>query len=73
VLRTKTEVEAYMAGSVITVGDLLRLQVGDIVRLDNNVVDESCITLAVNNKPKFKAKQGRVGKKQAIQIVSRFC
>ncbi|MBI5117006.1 flagellar motor switch protein FliM [Candidatus Poribacteria bacterium] len=72
VMRTRTQVEAYMAGSVIAVSDLLKLQVGDIVRLDNNVIDESCITLAINGMPKFSAKQGRVGNRQAIQVVNRL-
>jgi len=70
--RTSAAVEACMVGSVTTVKDLLRLQVGDIVRLDNSVADESSITVSVSGKPKFKAKQGRIGNKQAIQIVSRI-
>ena len=61
-----------MVGSVINVGDLLRLQVGDIVRLDNSVADESSITVSICTKPKFRAKQGRIGNKQAIQIISRI-
>ncbi|GAB4346990.1 MAG: flagellar motor switch protein FliM [Candidatus Abyssubacteria bacterium] len=72
ILRTNAKLDAYLAGSVITVRDLLRLQVGDIVRLDNAVADESCITVSVCGKPKFRAKQGRLGNKQAIQIVSRI-
>jgi len=72
ILGIKTNVEASMTGSTISVGDLLRLQRGDIVRLDNSVADESSITISVCGKPKFKAKQGRLGNKQAIQIVSRL-
>ena len=72
ITRAKASVEADMVGSVINVGDLLRLQVGDIVRLDNSVADESSITVNVCKKPKFKAKQGRIGNKQAIQIISRI-
>ncbi len=70
--RAKTSLEAYLAGSVITVRDLLRLQVGDIVRLDNSVNDEESVTISVSGKPKFKAKQGRIGNKQAIQITGRL-
>jgi flagellar motor switch protein FliM len=69
--RSKATVEASMVGSVISVNDLLKLQVGDIVRLDNSVADESSITVNVCGKPKFKAKQGRIGNKQAIQIISK--
>lgn len=70
--RSKATVEACMMGSVISVNDLLKLQVGDIVRLDNSVADESSITVNVCGKPKFKAKQGRIGNKQAIQIISKI-
>jgi flagellar motor switch protein FliM len=72
IARTKAKVEASMTGSVIAVGDLLKLQVGDIVRLENSVADENSITVSVCGIPKFKAKQGRAGNKQAIQIVSRL-
>ncbi len=72
VLRANARVEVYMAGSTISVRDLLRLQVGDIVRLDNSVHEESCITLSVCGKPKFVAKQGRIGNRQAIQILARL-
>jgi flagellar motor switch protein FliM len=72
ILRARGKVEVSMTGSTVPVGDLLKLQLGDIVRLDNSVADESCITVSVCGKPKFKAKQGRLGNKQAIQIVSRL-
>lgn len=71
VMRAGAAVEASMVGSLISVADLLRLQVGDIVRLDNSVADESSVTVTVCGKPKFRAKQGRIGNKQAIQIISR--
>ncbi len=72
VMHANANVEAYMAGSAISVRDLLRLQTGDIVRLDNSVAEESCVTVSVSGKPKFRAKQGRIGNKQAIQIVARL-
>jgi len=72
VLCTDAKLEALMTGSTITVKDLLRLQVGDIVRLDNSVEDEESVTLTVCGKPKFTGKQGRVGSRQAIQIVARL-
>jgi flagellar motor switch protein FliM len=68
----KACVEASMTGSAISVGDLLRLQKGDIIRLDNSIADESSITISVFGKPKFRAKQGRINNKQAIQIVTRL-
>lgn len=72
VLQTRTGLEACLAGSSISVGDLLNMQIGDIVRLDNSVVDESCITVYVGGKAKFRAKQGRIGNRQAIKILSRL-
>jgi len=72
VLCTEAKLEALMVGSTITVKDLLKMQLGDIVRLDNNVEDESCVTINVCGKPKFAGKQGRVGNRQAIQIVARL-
>jgi flagellar motor switch protein FliM len=72
VMRSKTKVIAEMVGSVISVRDLLKMQVGDIVRLDNNATDESCVTVKVGDRSKFKAKQGRIGSKQGIQIVARL-
>ncbi len=72
ITRATVSVEASMIGSLISVSDLLKLQVGDIVRLDNSVADESSVTVHVCGKPKFKAKQGRIGNKQAIQIISRI-
>ncbi|RJP22005.1 MAG: flagellar motor switch protein FliM [Candidatus Abyssobacteria bacterium SURF_5] len=72
VFRASTSVEAYLSGSSIYVHDLLNLQVGDIIRLDNSTADESCITICVGGKQKFKAKQGRIGSRQAFQIVTRI-
>ncbi len=72
VTRSTARAEANMVGSRISVADLLKLQVGDIVRLDNSVADESSVTVHVCGKPKFKAKQGRIGNKQALQIISRI-
>ncbi len=72
ILGIKANIEASMTGSTISVGDLLRLQKGDIIRLDNSVAEESSITISVFGKPKFTAKQGRLGSKQAIQIVRRL-
>ena len=66
------KVEAIMTGSAITVEDLLKLQVGDIIRLSNSVADENCVTVSVCGRPKFAARQGRIGSKQAVQIAERI-
>lgn len=72
VCRANVYMEAFLSGSSISVTDLLSLQVGDIVRLDNSIADESSVTICVGGKQKFKAKQGRIGNRQAFQIVSRI-
>ncbi len=72
VLRAHTSVEAFLSGSSISVQDLLGLQVGDIIRLDNSLADESCVTVCIGGRPKFRAKQGCIGKRPAFQIISRI-
>jgi flagellar motor switch protein FliM len=72
IYRTTARLEAFLSGSSISVQDLLSLQKGDIVRLDNSIAEESCVTISVGGKPKFKAKQGKVGNRQAFQIVNRI-
>jgi flagellar motor switch protein FliM len=72
VMHARVNVDASLKGSAISVRDLLRLREGDIVRLDNSIAEENCVTINVCGIPKFKARQGRTGNKQAIQVVSRL-
>ncbi len=69
VLRPATlPVTAYLGGSRLSVRELLSLQKGDILQLDNLV--SSYATVNVGNRKKFYAKPGRVGDKSAVQIMS---
>lgn len=50
-----------------TVGDVLSLQAGDVIRLEHRVKDP--LTVRVQHIPKFQAQVGRQGKQCAIKIV----
>jgi len=63
-------VTAYLGGSHISVRELLALRRGDTLRLDNNVGDQERIIVSVNGQAKYYAKIGRLGAKEALQIVS---
>jgi len=69
VLRRATlPVTAYLGGSRLSVRQLLSLQEGDILQLDNLVSGHA--TVNVGNGKKFYAKPGRVGDKSAVQVMS---
>jgi flagellar motor switch protein FliM len=70
--KANVKVDAFLSGSSISIHDLLRLQVGDVIRLDNRAADENCVTIYVGGKPKFKAKEGTFGNRQAFQVVARI-
>jgi len=60
-------VDACIGSAVISVRDLMELQVGDILQLDTSVRDH--VEVRVGNMPKFLGKPGKVGNKSAVQIV----
>jgi flagellar motor switch protein FliM len=64
------EVRAILGRAEIPVRDLLRLKIGDLVRLDNSVGDPIC--LQVEGQTKFSARLGRVGKKCGLKIESQI-
>ena len=70
VLRSTVPVTAYLGGSKLSVRELLSIQEGDILQLDNLV--SGYVAVNVGDKKKFYAKPGRVGDKSAVQIVSRI-
>ncbi|HOZ71441.1 MAG TPA: flagellar motor switch protein FliM [Spirochaetales bacterium] len=55
----------------VTVGDVLNLNLGDIVRLHNVKVDDPMV-LNVGNKKKFLCRPGVIGKKMAVQITKKL-
>ena len=67
-MRTPLLVTAYLGGSKLSVRELLSLQEGDILQLDNLVSGYASVN--AGNRKKFYAKPGRVGDKSAVQIVS---
>ncbi|MEW6661751.1 MAG: flagellar motor switch protein FliM [Bacillota bacterium] len=52
----------------LTVRDFLRLQVGDVVPLDNVIGND--LELEVEGKPKFKVQPGLLGQKIAVQVTA---
>lgn len=69
VCSAKVTVTAYLGGSRICVSDLLALHRGDTLRLDNSIQDQERVVVSVGGRPKFYGKLGRVGQKEAIQIL----
>jgi len=65
----KLPVVVYLGNATLTVGELLNLKRGDIIRLDNPV--NSDLLVKVNGIPKFYAKPGLKGKKIALMITSK--
>ncbi len=63
-------VTAYLGGSKISVRELLALRRGDTLRLDNHVRDQERVIISVGGKPKYYARIGRLGGKEALQIVA---
>jgi len=59
-------------GSInVPIRDVLNLQVGDVVRLNNVRVGEP-LTLSVGNQKKFYCQPGVVGKKMAVQVIGKI-
>lgn len=55
----------------ITVGDVLNLKEGDVIKLDSKITNH--LKVSVEGKPKFSGKLGLFSKKKAIQITSLIC
>lgn len=52
--------------AVVTVGELLDLSMGDVIRLDTRTADS--LSVRVGEKAKFRAKPGRLGSRLAVEI-----
>lgn len=52
--------------AVVTVGELLDLSMGDVIRLDTRTTD--LLSVRVGEKAKFRAKPGRLGSRLAVEI-----
>ncbi len=55
----------------VPIRDVVGLRVGDVVRLVNTKITDP-LTLAIGNKKKFFCQPGVVGKKMAIQVISKI-
>ncbi|MGM0471497.1 MAG: flagellar motor switch protein FliM [Bacillota bacterium] len=64
--KAELPIEANLGTTEITVADLLDLQIGDVIKLDQQTADE--VAVEIGNKEKFKGKPGVVGSKLAIEI-----
>ena len=60
------EMKAYLAETSITVGDLLSLKEGDILRTDKRTKEEALLT--IRGKPKFRARLGKHRGNMALMI-----
>jgi flagellar motor switch protein FliM len=63
----KVPIAACLGRASITVSEMLELQTGDVIKLDEHAFDP--LTVVIGNSPKFHAIPGLVGKNYAIQIV----
>jgi len=66
--KAKIPLVAELGTTVLSVQDLLQLQVGDVVSLDSNVKKE--LNVKIGSRTKFKARPGVVDKKISVQITS---
>ncbi len=62
----KIPIEVFLAGTQLTVQELLELSIGDVVKLDRHAHEDLLVN--VNHCPKFYGRPGRVKDKVAIYI-----
>jgi len=65
------ELIAELGSMEITVRDVLNLQKGDIIKLENTKIDDNMI-LKIGNRRKFYARPGVVGNRMAVQVTGRI-
>lgn len=68
--RITAPVKVVVGRTKVSLGEVLSLQEGDVLRLDTSV-DEDAIVY-VGDRPKFLARPGLVGKRRAIQLTDRI-
>ena len=64
--KARVSVKAVLGKAFITVGELMDLQVGDVIQLDTTI--QSPVNIFVEDELKFYGKPGRTKKKMAVQI-----
>ncbi|MFO7781019.1 MAG: flagellar motor switch protein FliM [Spirochaetia bacterium] len=68
---TELTMVAEIGAMDLTVRDVLSLQVGDVVRLQNTRVNDAMV-LKIGNRRKFLCKPGQIGNKLAVQIINQL-
>lgn len=66
--KAKLPIVANLASTEITVADLLDLQAGDVIKLDQKAQEEAIIK--IGQREKFRGRPGVVGSKLALEITS---
>ena len=64
----KTPIDVILSSVSMPILDLLQVQVGDVIPLDNRISDD--LIIRVNHRPKFLGKPGTIGKNLAAFITS---
>ena len=67
-VKTYMPIKAELAAGSVTFQELKELQVGDILKMDTEIDEPTVIYIA--DEPKFLGRPGRVGRKNAVQIIS---
>jgi flagellar motor switch protein FliM len=62
----KTPVEVYLAGTQLSIGELMELSVGDVIKLDRLATSDLLVN--VNHRPKFYGRPGKARDKLAVYI-----
>ena len=65
------DVVAEIGSINLPIYDVLNLRVGDTIRLSNVKIGDP-LTLSVGNQPKFLCQPGVIGKKMAVQVLSKL-
>lgn len=68
--RIKLEVVVQLGAVKISIRDFLQIGVGDVVSLEQGIHQD--LVVKVEGCPKFLARPGRVGRRRAVQIVSKI-
>ncbi|GAB6137645.1 flagellar motor switch protein FliM [Halanaerobaculum tunisiense] len=66
--RAKLPIEVELGKTNIKVGELLKLQEGDVLRLDTKSDDD--LTISIDQRAKFKGEPGKLDNKLAVEIIS---
>jgi flagellar motor switch protein FliM len=68
--RGRVDVTANLGTGTVTVGEFIRLQPGDVIRLETRV--DHPVKVIVGDRPMFHARAGQAGRNLAVQVVSRM-